>query len=56
MLCFLGLGLAKRLTWKTKIFLGQPNQVLWLPQGQLDIKVNFKPCILSECVIFYIHK
>ena len=30
--------------WTTKIFYGQPNQVLWLPQGQLDIKVNFEPC------------
>ena len=29
--------------WTTKIFYGQPNQVLWLPQGQLDIKVNFEP-------------
>ena len=39
----LGLSWAKRLTWTTKIFNGQPNQVLWLPQGQLDIKINFKP-------------
>ena len=29
--------------WTTKIFYGQPNQVLWLPQRQLDIKVNFEP-------------
>lgn len=35
---FLGLSWAKRLTWTTKIFHGQPNQVL----GQLDIKVNFE--------------
>ena len=36
------LELAAR-AWTTKIFYGQPNQVLWLPQGQLDIKVNFEP-------------
>ena len=36
---FLALSWAKRLTWTTNIFHGQPNQVL----GQLDMKENFEP-------------
>lgn len=39
MFYFLGLKWAiKRLTWTTKIFHGQLYQVLWLRQGQLNIK------------------
>ena len=41
---FLGLNWAKRLPSTTKIFHGQPKQVLWLPQGQQDINENFEPC------------
>ena len=34
--------------WTTKIFYRQPNQVLWLPQGQLDIKVNYRTLALKR--------
>ena len=40
-------GLRFKLTWTTKLFHGQANQVLWLPKEQLDTKVNFEPCNLT---------
>ena len=52
------------LTWTTKFIHGQPNQVLWLPKGQLDTNVISNPasalknlhlwCEFHSCLIFII--